>query len=200
MKYTDTVLIFNLQDPTRSPHLLADLRRDSDVRQALIVERTPDGQLLVKDADIPRGSGTAVLGGGAIGALVGVLGGPLGMLLGWSVGSMGGLVHDAARIERIEDDEDDEDGLDLLARGIAPGSNVVLAEVVNDVYPAEQRAQEYGGTVVRVPGEQIAAEVDSAREAAEIASAAARTARHERKSEDFKAGMRRLFHREPVNA
>lgn len=196
MKYSDTVLIFSLKDPSRSAHLLADLRRDSAVRQALIVERTPGGQLLVKDDDIPRGAGTAVLGGGAIGALLGVLGGPLGMLLGWSVGSMGGLVYGAAGLERIEDDED---GLDLLAAGIAPGSNIVLAEVVGDVYPAERRAQEYGGTVVRVPGEQITAEVDSAREAVEIAAAAARKARHEKRSEDFKAGMRRLFHRDEAN-
>ncbi|QNK80384.1 hypothetical protein [Nakamurella sp. PAMC28650] len=64
----------------------------------------------------------------------------------------------------------------------------------HDLYPAEQRALEFGGTVVRVPGEQIEFEVDSARAAAELAATAARKARRERKSEDFKAGMHRLFH------
>ncbi|MET3808207.1 putative membrane protein [Nakamurella sp. UYEF19] len=194
MTYNSTVLIFSLKDASRSPRLLAELRRDSDVRQALIVERRMDGQLHVRDVDIPRGAGVPVVTGGAIGALIGVLGGPLGMLLGWSVGALGGLAYSAV------DSDEDEDGLHILSAGIAPGGNVVLAEVINDVYPAEQRAKEYDGSVVRVPGDQIAYEVESARVAAELAADAARKARHERKSADFKAGMHRLFHHDKADA
>lgn len=193
MNYHGTVLIFSLTDPTRSQHLLAELRRDSDVRQALIVERTTSGQLRVKDAEIARGAGVPVVAGGAIGALLGVLGGPLGMLLGWSVGAMGGMIYSAV------DADDDEDGFQILSAGIAAGSNVVMAEIVDDVYPAEQRALEYGGTVVRVPGEQITFEVESAKVAADLAAVAARKARRNQKSDDFKAGMRRLFHHEKAD-
>jgi uncharacterized membrane protein len=184
----DNVLIYALPAPSQSFQLLSELRNDSAVKQAAVVERTPQGEIRVDDRIDPQ-VGVPTLVGGAVGSLIGVLAGPVGLVLGWSAGALAG-----ASIE-TGDASDDQDGLSVLARGIAPGSNVVIAEIEEASFgPADERAARYGGKIVRIPAAEVLAEVDSARVAASEAAATARKARRQKRETDFKAKVSGLFH------
>jgi len=188
MSTDDNVLIYSLPAPSQSFQLLSELRKDSAVKQAAVVERTAQGEIRVDESIDPE-VGVPTLLGGAVGGLIGVLAGPVGLLLGWSAGALAG-----AGIE-TGDAFDDQDGLSVLARGIAPGSNVVIAEIEEASFgPADERAARYGGKILRIPAAEVLAEVDNARAAASEAAATAREARRQKWESDFKAKVSGFFH------
>lgn len=187
MTEDDQVLIFTMNDPSRALGLADELRRDSDVRTAVVLERTSAGQLRVVDQDVSSRTGVGMATGGLIGALVGVLAGPVGVLLGWSAGLVGGSAVDLAGVA------DDDDGLDLLARGIKTGTTAVIAEVVSSTFPAQDRATAFDATVVRFPASEVADEVESAQQAASAAARAAREQRRAQRRSDLASRLHHVF-------
>jgi uncharacterized membrane protein len=92
--------------------------------------------------------------------LVGALAGPVGMLLGGSIGAMGGSVGELTRA-------DDQDvALQAIGERIRPGSPALVAEVTE---PAEEvidgTMAALGGKVTRRPASDVYAEVVSAENA-----------------------------------
>lgn len=140
----------------------------SSVIASAIVAKDDQGTVSVPQASDPRGGG-GLVGGSLIGMLVGILGGPLGVLLGWGVGATIGAASDADR------SDDQVSAVDLLARTVQPGRNVLLLQTdeadtaVLDAWVAQE-----GGTLVRTSLTEVENELEAERDAVAAAQKAAR--------------------------
>ncbi|MGA9856841.1 MAG: DUF1269 domain-containing protein [Solirubrobacteraceae bacterium] len=138
------------------------------VKEAVVVVRGEDGQLVEKDGtESPVLIGTA--SGGLIGLLLGIIGGPLGVLIGGATGLMVGSLYDLA------DSEDSESALGEISSSVQAGRTALLAEVVEqspDVVNATMSG--VGGTVLRRPVAEVEAEIAVAEEAERKAKREAR--------------------------
>lgn len=134
---------------------------------AAVVERTEDGSLRVTDGQ-DNVIGLGALGGGGLGALVGILGGPLGVLLGFAGGS---LIGSAVDVDRAVD----TDGvIGAMSRALPPGRAGIIVEL-DEIDPTviDGFAASHGGTVLRRDEDQVLDEIAAAQEAADAAAAAA---------------------------
>ncbi|CAM3959049.1 MULTISPECIES: DUF1269 domain-containing protein [Tsukamurella] len=152
-----------------------------EVRESAVVERGADGTLTVPQGDSGT-VGLATLGGSTLGVLVGVLGGPVGALLGWASGALIGGAWDLSRAD------DSDSVIAALSSSIPPGSNALIADVVEGSHDAvDGLAARSGARLVRKPTDEVLDEVDAAEEAADEAAAAARKKVREEKKADRSA-------------
>ncbi|MFD5025997.1 histidine kinase [Streptomyces sp. NPDC058373] len=166
----DNVLFFTFTDPS------ATYRAFSEVKAV------PE--------DYQPQAGTTTLTGGAIGALVGILGGPVGVLFGWGLGA---LIEATADTETAEDAHD---ALTVLSKNVDDGANLLMVEATAfSPAAADDLAGRLGGTVVAVPVEQVEEEVASAQKAAEEAVRQARHDHRKQRRHEFREKMDTLFSR-----
>ncbi|CAM5281165.1 MULTISPECIES: DUF456 domain-containing protein [Streptomyces] len=186
---SDNVLFFTFTDPSAAYRAFSEIKAVPEVTRAAIVERAADGTLSVPEEYEP-GAGTATLTGGAIGALVGILGGPVGVLFGWGLGALVGATADT------ETAENTHDALTVLSKNVDDGTNLLMAEAAGySPAAADALADRLGGTVVAVPAEQVEEEVASARRAAEEAVRRARHDHRKQRRHEFREKMDTLFGR-----
>jgi len=87
----------------------------------------------------PLGTGLGLV----TGSLIGLLGGPVGVAIGAGAGTLGGMLHDFAKVGV------GEDFLDEVAHEMTPGKIAVLAEVQEEwVMPLDTRMEAAGGVVI----------------------------------------------------
>ncbi|MGJ7561097.1 DUF1269 domain-containing protein [Brevibacterium casei] len=153
-----------------------------------VVERNDRGQLRVTDGQ-DNDLGLSTLGGGGIGALIGILGGPLGVLLGFATGALIGSTVDAERTF------DADDALTVFSSALPAGRTGVIAEV-EETDPAvlDDFAKSTGAELLRRPEDEVLDEVAAAEDevldevaAAEDAAIAAADAAREKAKEAKKA-------------
>ncbi|MFF8700232.1 histidine kinase [Streptomyces albidoflavus] len=186
---SDNVLFFTFTDPSAAYRAFSEIKAAPEVTRAAIIERSADGALSVPEDYEPR-AGTAALTGGAIGALVGILGGPIGVLFGWGLGTVAGATADT------EEAEHTHDALTVLSKNVDDGKNLLLVEAPGySPAAADDLAGRLGGTVVAVPVEEVRAEVESAERAAEEAVRRARHDHRKQRRHEFREKMDTLFGR-----
>jgi uncharacterized membrane protein len=154
----DNVIVVQFDDPSKAYQALSELNRAGDegrldVKSAVLLERGKDGTVRTPEG-ADNAAGFYLASGGLIGLLVGALAGPVGMLLGGSIGVMGGSVGELSRA-------DDQDvALQTIGERIQPGSPALVAEVTE---PAEEVVDgmmaALGGTVTRRSASDVYAEV-----------------------------------------
>ena len=151
------------------------------VREAVVVARGEDGQVVEKDqVDSPVLAGTA--GGGLIGLLVGIIGGPLGVLLGGTYGLMVGSLFD------LYEADEAESALSAISSSVKLGHTALLAVVEEQsVEVVDTAMAELGGTVVRRAVADVEAEIAAAEEAERTAKREARKELHRARREQNKA-------------
>lgn len=145
-----------------------------------VVERNDRGQLRVTDGQ-DNDLGLSTLGGGGIGALIGILGGPLGVLLGFATGALIGSTVDAERTF------DADDALTVFSSALPDGRTGVIAEV-EETDPAvlDDFAKSTGAELLRRPEDEVLDEVAAAEDAAIAAADAAREKAKEAKKAERK--------------
>lgn len=94
----ENILIYIVDATAKSiavNHTLADLDRNSDIRiyESITIRKADQGGFdVLKDAT--EEGGWKTIGGGAIGALIGIVGGPIGVMLGGITGTFIGATMD----------------------------------------------------------------------------------------------------------
>ena len=156
-----------------------DAQERVGLREAVVVVRGEDGQLLEKDR-IESKRVPATAGGGLMGLLVGVLGGPLGVLIGGSYGLLVGSLVDIADVTEADS------ALAQISSSAKLGHTALLAVLVErspDVVDAAMT--EVGGNVARRSVADVEDEI-----------AAAEKAEHKAKKEARKELMRQRQERD----
>ena len=169
----DNVVVVRFADDSQAYEAVSELTKLDvddrvDIRAAALLTRSGNGTISVPEKT-DKIAGLLVPSGGMIGMLVGVLGGPIGMLLGGSIGALAGGVGEMRRAgER-------DVALGFIAKEVAPGSTVIVAQVIESAEEVIDSAMEVlGGTVVRRPTADVAAEIEAAEEATRAAEQEAR--------------------------
>jgi uncharacterized membrane protein len=145
-----------------------DTQRRIGVREAVVVARREDGQVVPKDSagssDVP-----ATAAGGLTGLLIGIIGGPLGMLLGGTYGLFAGSLFD------LYDMTEADSSLAEISTSVAVGRTALLA-VVDEANPevVDAAMSALGGNVVRRPVAEVQAEIAAAEKAERQAKLEAR--------------------------
>jgi uncharacterized membrane protein len=134
-----------------------------ELYSSIVVEKSSDGTLQVKETRDDRGPFGAVLGL-STGALVGLIGGPVGAAVGAVVGAAAGLGRDIAYSGFQGDFVHD------VSSRLEPGTYAVCASVLEDwTEPVDVSIRPFGGTILRQSTEdlvvaQIRAEMQALRE------------------------------------
>lgn len=150
----------------------------SVIQAAALIQRAENGTISVPEGSDPTAGGGYV-GGSLIGLLVGALGGPLGMLLGWGTGALIGGLADADKAD------DQSSVLGSMAKQIAPGNNALILQTEeSDESALDQFVASHGGTINRVPLEQVVAELEAEEEAAKAAQKAASEELHKQRKQE----------------
>ena len=189
MSTTQSVVIIRFTQSSEAYQALSELRglneslASLEVRSAALAERTSDGTLRIPEqSDAVIGAGATA--GGLIGMLVGVLGGPLGVLLGFGTGALVGGVFDIDRATSVDG------ALALLSAQIPPGSTALIADAVETTpEPLDRLAARFGATIERQPADRVAAEVEAAAAAAEVAQKEANRVLREHKRAEIRANL-----------
>jgi uncharacterized membrane protein len=166
--------------------VLATFERDSDAYQALsdikaldassrvalreaaVVRRDVGGVLSLADAVDPH-AGAATVNGGLLGLLIGALTGPVGMLLGATVGLLGG------GFSEYDSSEETDSVLEQIAHDIPSGSTALVAALGEYGFEATNSAlRMLGAGVSRYSRADVEAEVAAAEKAARKARRQAR--------------------------
>jgi uncharacterized membrane protein len=200
------VLTLNFTEDGDAYQSLTTLKELDDQGQvglegAAVVLRHEDGSIDIKDevGDIGY-KGTAT--GGAVGLIVGILGGPIGVLLGGATGVLLGSLYD------IDDLDETDSVLSAMSKKVQAGHRAVVA-VVDEQSPevVDAAIQRLNGTVLRVPLDDVEAEIAAAEEAQHAAKEAARKQLHEERRSERKenvqakiAELKSKLHHEPVTA
>ena len=147
-----------------------DSQHRVDVREAVVVARGEDGQIVTKDrAESSSLPGTAT--GGLIGLLIGIIGGPLGMLVGGTYGLFVGSLFD------ITDAEESDSAIGEISSSVKIGHTALLAQVDEQSPEVVDAAMaDLGGTVSRRSVAVVEAEIAAAEDAE-------RKAKHEARKE-----------------
>ena len=134
-----------------------------ELRAAAVVERQPDGRWhFPEETAQPSYRGTIT--GGAVGALIGLLGGPAGLVLGAAAGLLVG-----SSVE-IGDTEEVETILHALPRMVPPGATALLADVYETRPDAVDTAvTTAGATVLRMPRTEVESQLATVEEQLERA-------------------------------
>lgn len=158
------VVLIASPDPSKAYEAytkLQQLSADGQIKlnSAGVVSRGPDGKLTLQDGGTAN-DGAGTLGGGLIGALIGILGGPLGVLLGLAGGALIGGASDASK------DDDAFDLLDAVAVAIPPGGTALLAHVEEDSPAAiDGLAASEGAVVERWDAQTLFSDIQAAQKA-----------------------------------
>ncbi|HTQ69061.1 MAG TPA: hypothetical protein VMI13_10260 [Solirubrobacteraceae bacterium] len=182
----ESVLVVNFGQDADAYEGLTDLKQldaqqQIDLRAAVVVVRGEDGKILVKDevADNPI-EGTAT--GGIVGLLLGVIGGPFGILIGGSIGLLGGVLYD------VDQEEHTESVLSHVSRSVRVGHPALLAEAIEESPEVVDTAMAgLGGTVGRYPAAEVEAEISAAEKAQRAAKKKARKELREQRGAKQKA-------------
>jgi uncharacterized membrane protein len=154
-----------------------------DVREAVVVTRGEDGQVVTKD-EVTSNFLPGTAGGGLIGLLIGIIGGPLGMLLGGSYGLFAGSLFD------LYDADETESALSAISSSVKLGHTALLAVVDEEsVEVVDTAMADLGGTVVRRAVADVEAEIAAAEEAERTAKREARKELNRRRREQNKAAV-----------
>jgi uncharacterized membrane protein len=147
---------------------------------AAVVVREQDGTITVKDevGDIGY-AGTAT--GGVVGLIIGILGGPIGVLLGGATGVLIGSLFD------LDDLDESDSVLSEMSRTVRVDHASVMAEV-DEQSPevVDSAIQRLDGTILRLPLDDVEAEIAAAEEAQRAAKQAARKKLREERREERK--------------
>ena len=145
-----------------------DAQRRVGVREAVVVVRGQDGQLVEKDRVESR-LPPAAAGGGLLGLLVGVLGGPLGVLVGGSYGLLAGSLVDLADVSEADS------ALAQISGSARLGHTALLAVLIERSPEVLDAAMaQLDGTVVRRSVPDVEAEIAAAESAERTAKREAR--------------------------
>jgi uncharacterized membrane protein len=116
----------------------AEIALDTDA----VVTKDRDGAVTVVHAHVADPKRT--MGGGAIGAMIGLLGGPVGLAIGATGGFVLGAIADKAR-GRV-----DRDFVRDVSNALGRGKTALVAEIDEDVPDAvDERMKALGATVLR---------------------------------------------------
>ena len=145
-----------------------DSQQRVGVREAVVVERGQDGQVVEKDR-VESTSLPATAGGGLLGLLVGVIGGPLGVLVGGTYGVLVGSLFDLSDISEAES------ALAQISGSARIGHSALLA-VVDERSPdvVDAAMAQLGGTVARRSVADVEGEIAAAESAERTAKQEAR--------------------------
>ncbi len=182
----DNVLAVNFEQDSDAYEALTDLKQldaqqQIDLRAAAVVVRGEDGRITVKDevGDSPI-EGTAT--GGIIGLLIGIIGGPFGILIGGSIGLLGGMLYD------VDHEEHTESVLGQVSRSVRVGHATLLAEAIEQSPEIVDTAMaRLGGTVARYGVVEVEAEIGAAEDAQRAAKKKARKELREQREAKKKA-------------
>jgi uncharacterized membrane protein len=169
----DSVIAVAFEDDSNAYNALTllkelDTQQRVGVREAAVVVRRDDGQVVEKD-QISSAFLEGTASGGLIGLLLGIIGGPFGMLIGGTGGLMLGSLLD------LDDIEDTESALGAISKSVQPGRTAVLAVVTEQSPEVVDTAMSgLGGTVFRRPLDEVEAEISAAAEAERKAKREAR--------------------------
>ncbi len=125
--------------------ILRDLDKEGEISvyDVQIVTKEPGGAVRVIDNADTAGL-VMIAGGGAVGALVGLLGGPVGALVGGTTGALIGCIGDAKEAGVTDEFVDD------VKKVLMPGKVALVADIVEEwVTPLDTRMEEIGGLVFR---------------------------------------------------
>jgi uncharacterized membrane protein len=137
------VAVFDL--PTRAVDGQYALRRLDDANSialyaSALIDKAADGELKVRQQN--GGASVATLSGGAIGAIIGLLGGPVGAAPG-----AGGLI---GRLSELDTARIDVDFLDDVGSVLTSSRSAVVAEIDEDwTAPVDDAVEALGGLVLR---------------------------------------------------
>lgn len=163
MPDTHTMLFITFDDSAAARAAYEEVKEVPGIRQAAVLERSAEGLLDVPESWV-HGAGTPTVVSGIVGGLVGLFGGPLGVFLGWTAGTLLGGVTEMKHFQ------DASESLTVYSRGLAEGGSLLVAELREHTpEAADAIAARHGGSLVRRPAEEVAAEVRACQEAAEDA-------------------------------
>jgi uncharacterized membrane protein len=167
------VIAVSFEDDRNAYNALTSLKElDSQqrvgVREAVVVERGQDGQIVEKDR-VESTSLPATASGGLIGLLLGVIGGPIGVLVGGTYGLFVGSLFDLSDITEADS------ALAQISGSARLGHTALLA-VVDEQSPevVEAAMSDVDGTVVRRSVADVEAEIAAAESAQRKAKEEAR--------------------------
>jgi uncharacterized membrane protein len=201
----ENVIVTTFSDESDAYEALARLKDlaaqgQIDLHDGVVVERTLDGTLHIRDESGNEDDGLATLSGGTIGLLIGVLGGPIGILFGGGIGLLAGALVD------LERDDETDSVLEHISRAVGTGQTAVLADV-GESGPAvvDGVMGAFHAHVWRFARKDVEAEIAGAEEAAHKARAKARKElRHQRreatvekvkaKLDEMRARLQQLVH------
>jgi uncharacterized membrane protein len=168
-----TVLVVSFADDRTANQGLTSLTElDSEqrvlVRDAVVVVRDEDGQVVVKER-LESTDPLATAGGGLIGLLIGIIGGPLGVVVGGITGLIVGSLVDMHAID------DADSALTAISSSVRLGQTALLA-VVDEQTPevVDAAMSDLDGIVIRRPVADVKAEIAAADRAQHIAKREAR--------------------------
>jgi uncharacterized membrane protein len=181
----ENVLAINFTEDSDAYEALTTLKELDEQGQvalegAAVVQRHEDGTIAIKDevGDIGY-EGTAT--GGIVGLIIGILGGPIGVLLGGATGVLIGSLFDM-------DDLDESDSvLSEMSRTVRVGHPSVVA-AVDEQSPEviDAAIHKMNGTILRLPLDDVEAEIAAAEEAQRAAKKEARKKLHEERRNQAK--------------
>jgi uncharacterized membrane protein len=150
-------------DPNAYAALTALKELDSQkwlkVEAAAVIERSDDGQILVKDS-VGSGEFAGTASGGLLGLMIGIIGGPLGGLVGGTSGLVAGSLID------LDAAEQSESALAQMAASVKPGRSALVAQLTEQSPELVDTAMErLGGTVLRRSTDDVEAEIAAAEKA-----------------------------------
>jgi uncharacterized membrane protein len=169
----ETLVLVTFEQDSRAYQALSDIKTlDASshvaLREAAVVRRDVAGVLSLAD-DVDPQAGTATVTGGLVGLLIGALAGPVGVLLGGTIGLLGGGFYD------YDSSEDADSVLERIAHDIPNGSTALVAALGEYGFEATDSAmQTLGGSVSRYSRADVEAEVAAAQKAARKARREAR--------------------------
>ena len=137
---------------------LQDLHRSGQLRleTVAIIERAEDGRLFAL-AEAEEVAPKGIVGGGLIGAVVGLLTGPVGLVVGAATGALVGSLVD------VTEGESSEDVVRWLGRAVPPGHTAAIALVEEPTPGAvDTLARDLGVAVLRRSRDQIEQEIAAA--------------------------------------
>lgn len=151
------VVVFdNEKNAYEGAKALKDLHAEGSITlySSAVIAKDAAGKVSVKQMAEPEPLGTGL--GLVTGSLIGLLGGPVGVAIGAGAGTLGGMLHDFAKVGV------GEDFLDEVAHQMTPGKIAVLAEVQEEwVMPLDTRMEAAGGVVIRrMRGEVLDSQIE----------------------------------------
>lgn len=151
-----------------------------NIKQALIIERLPNGSFKIHDRDgndVDANTWT----GGLFGSLIGILGGPLGVLLGFTTGALIGSLSDA--------DQYDESAavLSKISQSLPVGSTALFLDVEEqDERLADDYFKANNAVLYRWDYDEVESEIEASVQTWEEVNRLANAALKEQKKEENK--------------